>query len=98
MGKSEAKERVDKIRKRKRQADVALIFNIIFCISFCAIGLFNFSSGVALKSSLVIGALFLALALTTWDHIKTVKAYESYISELRANAARSKRADNQESE
>ena len=93
---SEAKERVNKIRKRTRQLDIALIFNIIFCISFCVIGLLNFSESIAFRLSLVIGALFFALALTTWDHSKTVKAYEAYISELKANAARSKRADSQE--
>ena len=98
MEKSEAKERVNKIRKRTRQLDVALIFNLIFCISFFVIGLLKFHESIAFRLVLVIGALFFALALMTWDHSKTVKAYEAYISELKANAARSKRADNQESE
>ena len=99
---SEAKERVNKIRQRKRKFSVGveLFFNVTSGIFWFVIAYFNFVAGSSLSSvlSLPLGVFFFSMALSTWGQSKTVKAYEAYISELKKDAARSKGADNQESE
>ncbi len=82
MEAGKAKERVEIVRKRKWVLSLCpVIFTGLF-VGLCADRVFNINSS-ALDPPILAPMLCLTVALSSWDHSQTIKAYEALIRSKR---------------